>query len=308
MSIALILNRARAEEWKVEINKYLPEIKVEIFPEIENYDAVEFALCWKPEADYYTHFPNLKVIQSGGAGIDHLFPKSVSSHLRICRIIDPMLKSDMFEHVLTCLMHSMKKFSAYINEKEKKHWQPLLYKSIGETRVTILGLGEIGGYVAERLVQLGFNVNWWANSPKNLKGVNSFTGMKRLRSALEDTDFMVNILPLTDATKGILSCDLFNLCPKETVLVNVGRGEHLVESDLLDAIDGKKIAEAYLDVFHQEPLPQDHPFWDCPSIVITPHVAGRTNIGSSVLQVVDNYRRMVDGRPLLNEVSLQKGY
>jgi glyoxylate/hydroxypyruvate reductase A len=219
-----------------------------------------------------------------------------------------MLKSDMFEHVLTCLMHSMKKFSTYINEKEKKNWQPLLYKSIGETRVTILGLGEIGGYVAEGLVQLGFNVNGWSNSPKNLKGVSSFTGMKGLRAALESTDFIVNILPLTDATKGILNRGFFNLCPKETVLVNVGRGEHLVENDLLDAIAGKKITEAYLDVFHQEPLPQDHPFWDCPPIVITPHVASRTNIGSSVLQVVDNYRRMVEGRSLLHEVSLKKGY
>lgn len=308
MSIALLLNRARAEEWKVEINKHLPEIKVEIFPEIENYEEVEFALCWKPEADYFTYFPNLKVIQSGGAGIDHLFPNDIPSHLHICRIIDPMLKSDMFEHVLTCVMHSMKKFSTYIEEKENKDWRPLLYKSIGETQVTILGLGEIGGYVAERLVQLGFNVNGWSNSPKNLQGVSSFTGIEGLSAAIEDTDFIVNILPLTDATKGILNCRLFDMCPKETVLVNVGRGEHLVENDLLDAIAEKKIAEAYLDVFQQEPLPQSHPFWDCPSIVITPHVASRTNIGSSVLQVVDNYRSMAEGRPLRNEVSLEKGY
>jgi Phosphoglycerate dehydrogenase and related dehydrogenases len=308
MSIALLLNRARAEEWKVEINRHLAEVKVEIFPEIENYDEVEFVLCWKPEVDYYTYFPNLKVIQSGGAGIDHLFPQNIPSHLHICRIIDPMLKSDMFEHVLTCVMHSMKKFSTYIKEKEKKHWRPLLYKSIGETQVTILGLGEIGGYVAERLVQLGFNVNGWSNSPKNLQGIGSFTGIEGFSAAIEHTDFIVNILPLTDATKGILNRRLFNMCPKETVLVNVGRGEHLVENDLLDAIAEEKITEAYLDVFHQEPLPKEHPFWDCPSIFITPHVASRTNIGSSVLQVVDNYRRMVEGRPLRNEVSLEKGY
>jgi len=308
MSIALILNRARAEEWKVEINQHLPKIKVEIFPEIENYEEVEFALCWKPEIDYYTHFPNLKVIQSGGAGIDHLFPKDIPSHLHICRIIDPMLKSDMFEHILTCLMYSMKKFSAYIKGQEKKHWRPLLYKSIGETKVTILGLGEIGGYVAERLAQLGFNVNGWSSSPKNLQSVSSFTGMDGLSTAVEDADFVVNVLPLTDATKGILNHSLFNLCRKEAVLVNVGRGEHLIENDLLDAIAEKKIAAAYLDVFHKEPLPQDHPFWDCPSIFITPHVASRTNIRSSVEQVVDNYIRMSEGRFLLNEVSLEKGY
>jgi len=308
MSIALILNSGRAEEWKFEINKHLPKIKVEIYPEIENYDEVEFALCWKPEADYYTHFPNLKVIQSGGAGIDHLFPKSIPSHIHTCRIVDPMLKSDMFEHVLTCLMHSMKNFSAYATEKAKKHWQPLVYKSIGQTCVTVLGLGEIGGYVAERLIQVGFNVNGWSNSPKNLQGVTSFTGIAGLGLAVEKTDFIVNVLPLTDATRGILNHDLFSLCPKGTVLLNVGRGEHLVDEDLLEAIAKKQIANAYLDVFHQEPLPQDHPFWNCSSIFITPHVASRTNISSSVLQVVDNYRRMTEGRPLLNEISLEKGY
>ena len=308
MSIALILNSGRAEEWKAEIAKHLPEIKIEVYPEIEKYEEVEFALCWKPEANYYAHFPNLKVIQSGGAGIDHLFPSTVPAHLHICRIIDPMLKSDMFEHVLTCLMHAMKNFSAYIKGQEKKHWRPLLYKSIGETKVTILGLGEIGGYVAERLAQLGFNVNGWSSSPKNLQRVSSFIGMDGLSAAVEDADFVVNVLPLTDATKGILNHSLFNLCRKEAVLVNVGRGEHLIENDLLDAIAEKKIAAAYLDVFHKEPLPQDHPFWDCPSIFITPHVASRTNIRSSVEQVVDNYIRMSEGRSLLNEVSLEKGY
>jgi len=308
MSIALILNSGRAEEWKAEIAKHLPEIKIEVYPEIEKYEEVEFALCWKPEANYYAHFPNLKVIQSGGAGIDHLFPSTVPAHLHICRIIDPMLKSDMFEHVLTCLMHAMKNFSAYIKGQEKKHWRPLLYKSIGETKVTILGLGEIGGYVAERLAQLGFNVNGWSSSPKNLQSVSSFIGMDGLSAAVEDADFVVNVLPLTDATKGILNHSLFNLCRKEAVLVNVGRGEHLIENDLLDAIAEKKIAAAYLDVFHKEPLPQDHPFWDCPSIFITPHVASRTNIRSSVEQVVDNYIRMSEGRSLLNEVSLEKGY
>lgn len=308
MSIALILNSVRAEEWKSEINKHLPEIKVEIYPEIENYNEVEFALCWKPIRGYHTHFPNLKVIQSGGAGIDHLLPGTIPPHIHTCRIIDPMLKSDMFEHVLTCLLHSMKNFSAYTAHKETAHWQPLVYRSIGQTRLTILGLGEIGSHVAEGLIQLGFNVNGWSNSDKKMDGLSSFTGMDGLYAAVENTDFIINVLPLTDATSGILNRRLFNQCPRGTVLINVGRGDHLVEDDLLEAIDKGQIAGAYLDVFHQEPLSQDHPFWECASIFISPHVASRTNIGSSVIQVVDNYRRMKEGLPLLNEVSLEKGY
>ncbi|WON92379.1 glyoxylate/hydroxypyruvate reductase A [Sphingobacterium sp. Lzh-3] len=308
MSIALLLNSARAEEWKAEIAKHLPEVKVEIYPEIENYEAIEFALCWKPDVNYYTHFPNLKVIQSGGAGIDHLFPNKIPAQLHVCRIIDPMLKSDMFEHILTCLMYAMKNFSAYTAGKKQQHWQPLVYKSNGETSVTILGLGEIGAYVAERLVQLGFQVKGWSSSPKELSGVVSFTGQEGLGSAVENSDFVVNILPLTDITRGILDRNLFNLCTRGTILINVGRGEHLVENELLEAIDKGQIAEAYLDVFHQEPLPKEHPFWSCSSIFITPHIASRTNISSSVQQVVDNYKRMIQGQALLNEVSLKKGY
>src|SRR5690606_15838006 len=128
----------------------------------------------------------------------------------------------------------------------KRHWHPLVYKSIGQTCVTVLGLGEIGGYVAERLAQLGFKVNGWSNSPKNIQGVISFTGIAGLSSAVEQTDFIVNVLPLTDATRGILNHEFFSFCPMGTVLLNVGRGAHLVDDDLIEAIDKGQIAGAYL--------------------------------------------------------------
>ncbi|WP_437919962.1 2-hydroxyacid dehydrogenase [Sphingobacterium sp. LRF_L2] len=308
MSIALIFSNRDPQNWQVEISKFLPETKVEIYPEIENFDEVEFIVSWKPHVDYFADFPNLKVIQSSGAGIDHLLPESLPKHIRVCRIVDPKLKSDMFEHVLACLMHAIKNFSAYTVDKIKKEWNPQRYKTIEETEVTILGLGELGKYVAEGLVKLGFRVKGWSNSKKDIADVTSFAGLEELKSAIDDTDFIVNILPLTESTAGILNKDFFKLCRSGTVLINVGRGGHVVEDDLQEAIESKHIKGAYLDVFNLEPLPEDHIFWKCENIFITPHVASMTNVVSSVQQVVENYTRMIDEGPLLNEVSLEKGY
>lgn len=308
MSIALLMNSARSVDWQKEILKVLPDTKVEIYPKVEDPALVKFVLAWKPQPDYYTNFPNLKVIQSAGAGVDHLFLDSVPPAIKVCKIVDPLLKKDMFEHVLACLMTSMKNFSAYRQYQSEKMWKPLEYQSIDQTTVTVLGLGEIGGYVAENLVHLGFRVNGWSRSLKNCAGVTSFFGMDHLYRAVEDADFIVNILPLTEQTRGILNKEFFSACRAGTVLVNVGRGAHIVDDDLLEAMAQQMIKEAYLDVFHQEPLPQDHLFWANDLIHMSPHVASRTNISSSVQQVVENYQRMVRNEPLLNVVSPERGY
>lgn len=308
MSIALMFNNKDPKEWQLEISRLLPETKVEVYPEIENFKDVDFLISWKPEKNYFTHYPNLNVIQSIGAGIDHLMPNTLPKHIKVARIIDPMLKEDMFEYVLTCLLSSMKNIPSYFENKQQKTWSPLKYSSIYETCVTILGLGEIGSFVAMKLVDLGFNVKGWSNSVKSLKNVESYKGNDELHLAVNDADFVVNILPLTNLTEGILNKKLFENCKKGSVLINVGRGEHLIESDLLEFIENKRFSESYLDVFSQEPLPIDHPFWKCNRIFITPHTASMTNIKSSVQQIVENYERMKQKKDLLNEVSLKRGY
>ncbi|MDM1296256.1 glyoxylate/hydroxypyruvate reductase A [Sphingobacterium sp. N143] len=308
MSIALEINSKRSGDWRDELLKLLPGTKIEIYPDIENPNEVEFILCWKPAPAYYKRFPNLKVVQSAGAGIDHLFPESLPEHISVSKIVDPVLKEDMFEHVLTCLMNGMKNFASYAQNKSNKQWNPLAYMTIDQTKVAILGLGEIGGYVAEKLAGMGFDVKGWSNSKKNIPGVESFVGLDELGSAIDAVDFVVNILPLTTQTENILNRDVFKLFKSGSILINVGRGGHVVEDALLEAIENKVIKAAYLDVFHHEPLPEDHLFWDCAPIFITPHVASRTNIASSVKQVVDNYKRMLHHQSLLNEVSLKKGY
>lgn len=308
MSVALIFNQKQSEEWQVKLQELLPETKVEIYPNISSLEDVEFIATWKPHENYVAEFPNLKVVQSVGAGIDHLLHTKIPASIKVTRIVDPALKQEMFEHVLTCVMTSMKNMLTYYKFQLKNEWTPKNYKSIGETTITILGLGEIGKLVAERFVALGFNVKGWSNSEKNINGVEAFAGKEGLNSAISSTDFIVNILPLTNDTEGILNKDFFNQCAEQTVLVNVGRGAHLVEKDLLTAIDEKRIKEAYLDVFREEPLPENHPFWTNQNIYVTPHIASVTNAKTALQQVADNYKKLKNNETLLNEVSLDKGY
>lgn len=308
MSVALLFNQKPTEEWQRNLQKLLPETKVEVYPIISNPEDVEFIATWKPHKDYIKEFPNLKVVQSVGAGIDHLLHTEIPDSVKVTRIVDSALKQEMFEHVLACIMTSMKNLLTYHKNQLQQEWIPKNYTSIHETTITILGLGEIGKLVAERFVALGFRVKGWSNSQKNMNGVETFVGKEGLNSAIANTDFIVNILPLTTETESILNYKFFNQCSKQTVLINVGRGAHLVEKDLLIAIDEKQIKEAYLDVFREEPLPENHPFWSNKNIYITPHIASVTNATTALQQVATNYKKLKNMETLENEVSLDKGY
>ncbi len=308
MSVALLFNQKPTEEWQRNLQKLLPETKVEVYPIISNPEDVEFIATWKPHKDYIKEFPNLKVIQSVGAGIDHLLHTEIPDSIKVTRIVDSALKQEMFEHVLACVMTSMKNLLTYHKNQLQQEWIPKNYTSIHETTITILGLGEIGKLVAERFVALGFRVKGWSNSQKNINGVETFVGKEGLNSAIANTDFIVNILPLTTETESILNYKFFNQCSKQTVLINVGRGAHLVEKDLLIAIDEKQIKEAYLDVLREEPLPENHPFWSNKNIYITPHIASVTNATTALQQVATNYKKLKNMETLENEVSLDKGY
>lgn len=308
MSVALLFNQKPTEQWQRNLQKLLPETKVEVYPIISNPEDVEFIATWKPHKDYIKEFPNLKVVQSVGAGIDHLLHTEIPDSIKVTRIVDSALKQEMFEHVLACIMTSMKNLLTYHKNQLQQEWIPKNYTSIHETTITILGLGEIGKLVAERFVALGFLVKGWSNSQKNMNGVATFVGKEGLNSAIANTDFIVNILPLTTETESILNYKFFNQCSKQTVLINVGRGAHLVEKDLLIAIDEKQIKEAYLDVFREEPLPENHPFWSNKNIYITPHIASVTNATTALQQVATNYKKLKNMEMLENEVSLDKGY
>ncbi|MDW3652610.1 MAG: glyoxylate/hydroxypyruvate reductase A [Bacteroidia bacterium] len=309
MSILLICNHKDPAPWAEALQKQLPSERIEIYPEIEDASSVEFILSWKAEAGIFDQFPNLRAVQSLGASVSHILDhQDLAPQIQIARIVDERLSQDMWEYVLAVVMAHLKRLDRYQELEKEKKWHPLPYKSIRDIHISFLGLGKIGAFVADKFSHLGFKVSGWSRTKKELEGIKTFEGEKGLIQMLERSDILVNLLPHTAETQALINEAFLERLPKGAYLINAGRGETLVEEDLLKVLDKGLLSAAYLDVFQQEPLAIDHPFWQHPKIRISPHIASITNIESASQQIVQNYRRLKSGEALLHSVSPQNGY
>ena len=245
---------------------------------ITDKSAVEVALVWAPNPGLLTSLPNLKVVCNLGAGVDGIlkdptYPRDVP----LARLIDPALTLGMTEFVVHRVLTFFRGFHRFDQNQRKGQWlweQPDLAQ---DCRVGILGLGELGAHAARRLASMDFQVAGWSRSLKELHRVESFVGDDKLNAFLNRTDILVNLLPLTRQTRGILDAQLFAQLPQGAYVINAARGDHLVEEDLIAALDSGHLAGAALDVFSPEPLPEGHVFWARDDILITPHIASITN-------------------------------
>ncbi len=310
MSIAIYTkNEKQSQKWFEALKSNLPNETIEIYPDISNLDLVTFLVCWKPEEGLLDKLPNLQAIQSLGAGVDHILDyHTVPAHIQVSKVVDDNLTHDMWEHAMSIIMSDMKNLSIHSKNQSTKTWKPKRYKRIREVSIGVLGLGTIGKYVASQFSITGFKVGGWSRSKKKIEHVNTFSGESGLNSLLSVSDYIVNILPLTPGTKGIINHNFLSNMKQGSYLINIGRGPHVVDEDLLSSIDSGHIRGAGLDVFHSEPLPEGSPFWNHPSIIITPHVASLTHINSVYAQVVENYKRLKNEKQLINLVDLIKGY
>lgn len=309
MSIVLIFNNKDPKLWVQSLKEKLPETAIHVYPNIRDGGLVEFAICWKPINYVLQQFPNLKVIQSIGAGVDHITrTQIIHPHQTLTRIVDENLTNDMWEFLLAAVLSNIKKMPFYAHQQSTKNWHPTRYGVIKNTTVSILGLGEIGAFVAAQFAALGFVVKGWSKSNKNIENVHCYAGENGFNACLSDADFLINLLPLTPATENILDKNTLTQTKKGAFLINVGRGEHVVEADLLELLNDNYLSGALLDVFRVEPLSQEHRFWTHPKIQITPHIASLTNFESATTQIAQNYRNFIAGTTLENIVSLSKGY
>ncbi|MTI32972.1 2-hydroxyacid dehydrogenase [Xanthovirga aplysinae] len=309
MSILIISKQKNTKLLVNALRKKIRNTPIYVYPEDTPKEIVEYVLCWKAEKDILQNFPNLKAIQSLGAGVEHIFDtQNISQKIPVARIVDPQLSEDMWEFLLAITLNHIKNLPLYHSQQVKQEWQQHAYKTIKSTTVSILGLGKIGSFVAGNFGALGFPTQGWSTSKKEIKFVKSYFGESGLIKMLQNTDVLINLLPLTNSTKGILNKKNLIQLKKGAFLINVGRGAHLLEKDLLKLLDAGYLSAAALDVFNQEPLPPDHPFWKHPKIRITPHNASLTNIETALEQIVENYHRMKKNQPLLNQVSHKKGY
>ena len=214
----------------------------------------------------------------------------------------------MVEYVCLGALNHLRRFDRYRQQQSEQCWQGWPLPAIGAVRVGLLGLGALGGRVANHLAALGFAVHGWSRTRQAAGPIAGYHGEDGLATMLAQTDILVCLLPLTPATRDILDHRLFHRLPPGAYLINVARGEHLVEEDLLAAIRSGHLAGALLDVFREEPLPAGHPFWQQAGITLTPHISAITNPFTAAAQVVDNYRRARAGEALLHQVDRQRGY
>ena len=309
MSVLIIFENKEVKPWVDLLKVKLPHTSIEVYPNVKDNSTVDFAICWKPKSGILSQFPNLKVIQSVGASVDHITnSQAISNSTIVTRIVDESLSNDMWEFLLTVVLANLKNSKTYLEQQNRRDWKQQQYQSINETTISILGLGQIGSYVAKKFAQVGFNVKGWSQSEKNIKNVDSFNGKNGFNKCLMGSDFLINLLPLTEATKKILNKTTLQKLPSSGFLINVGRGESLVDEDLIELLNTCKLSGAFLDVFRIEPLPKNHPFWIHPKIQITPHIASITRVESATDQIVENYLRFLNHENLLNTVSIIRGY
>ncbi|MDH5433309.1 MAG: glyoxylate/hydroxypyruvate reductase A [Gammaproteobacteria bacterium] len=308
MSITIISTRS-PEVWQRTLNEVDPDVEIEIWPNEKDKSKIEMALCWQHPEGSLQEYPNLKAVSSLGAGVDHfLKEKDFLKDIPVLRVVDPLLEQSMFEYVCTAALQIYREFDVYEKLQQDSNWQPQKPRKIGDMTVGMMGVGKLGGYCGSRLAQLGFNVIGWSQTPKQIDSIKNFTGEAELEQFLAKTDILICLLPLTDNTRGLINKTTLNQLKEGASLINVARGAHVVEQDLIDVLDQGHLNLAFLDVFNQEPLPAEHPFWQHPKIKITPHCSSVSNPKSVAPQLIENYHRMKQGKNLLNQADLARGY
>ncbi|MBU2916520.1 glyoxylate/hydroxypyruvate reductase A [Psychrosphaera sp. F3M07] len=284
----------------------IPENEIEIWPDVKDPDKVEFALVWKHQHGSLKAFKNLKAISSFGAGVDSIISDPDLPKVPICRIVDPDLAVNMAQYVLTMIQHHKLRLPQFNQQQSENLWKPKSPRK--GNKVGVLGLGQLGRKTAEVLLNAGFDVSGWSRTLKDIDNVDCYTGDSGFKTLVTNSDYLVCLLPLTDKTHNILNADVFSMMPNHAVLINVARGEHVVDDDLIVALDNQVIDFAYLDVFRQEPLPAEHPFWSSTQIQITPHVSAVTNVETAVTQIVENYYLQQQIKPLKNVIDPSANY
>lgn len=309
MSLVLITAGMDPQTWRQALLRAAPEIDVRLWPDIGQGADITFAVAWNTPAGIWSALPGLRAVSSAGAGVDRLLrDPDLPPGLPIVRLVDERLAAGMAEYVLLHVLRLHRRLAELQAAQAEARWIDFPTPDTPTTTVGVLGLGAIGSDVALKLAALGFRTIGWSRSLKDLHGVETFAGTGELQEFLGLCDYCICLLPLTADTAGILNAQTLARLPRGAHLINAGRGGHLVEADLLAALQDGRIASATLDVFATEPLPPAHPFWRHPKITVTPHNAADTVPSSAAAQIAENYRRLTDGRPLLNLVDRSRGY
>jgi glyoxylate/hydroxypyruvate reductase A len=298
----------QTEAWIGSLQALDPGLTFRVWPDWGDPDEIDFIIVSGSIPGDLSIFRNAKAIQSTWAGVNALLRGKFPAGVPIARMVDRGLSANMVEYLVYFTLDALRHGRRLRAGQREGKWLELPLGWARDFPVGILGLGTLGRDTAAKLRRLGFPVRGWSRTPKTVEGVAGFAGRDQLAAFLQPVRLLICLLPLTDETEGILDAALFAGLPEGAILVNAGRGGHTNEADLLAALDSGKLAYAVLDVFGEEPLPPDHVFWRRRDIVITPHVASITRAGTGAEDILENYRRALAGKPLLNPVDPARGY
>jgi len=307
MTVLYKADPVRGAMWAERFAQLAPDTPFRVWPDIGDPAAIRYLVAWQPD-DLALSLPNLEVVFSVGAGVDQLDLARIPAHLPVVRMIEPGIVEGMVEYVTQAALAIHRDLFDYALQQQARIWRPMPLRAAASRRIGVLGLGMLGAAVLERLRLFGFVCAGWSRSPREIEGVECFAGEDALDAFLARTDILVCLLPLTDATRGLLGQRVFDRLPAGASLVHVGRGPQLVCADLLDALERGQIHSAVLDVTDPEPLPADHPLWAQPRVRITPHVASATRPESAVDAVLENLRRHRAGEKMNGEINRKRGY
>lgn len=312
----LVIGSDRASDFYEAAKRFAPERDVRLWPDAGAPEEIQYALAWNTPRGVLKSFPNLKLIVSVGAGVDHLFRDPDLPPVPVSRYVDPDLTGRMVEYItLHTLMHA-RRMLEFQELQRASIWRYLPEPAAHQVRVGIMGLGVLGQASAKALNVLGYQVRGWSRSPKDVDGVTCFHGDEGLDPFLAETDILAVLLPLTPATRGILNRDLVRKLSLKgrherlpgPVLINAGRGGLQVETEILAALEARELYAASLDVFETEPLPADSPLWKQPRLVITPHNAAESATDSIAQYCLRQIGRLEAGEAPENIVDPAAGY
>ncbi|MEN3161953.1 glyoxylate/hydroxypyruvate reductase A [Tistrella mobilis] len=294
--------------WQRALVAAAPGLEVRLWPDLGDVSEIEAVLLWKQPAGALAGMSRLGLAQSLGAGVEHLLnDPAIGDHVALGRAVDPAMTGEMVRFVVHAVLAISVDAAGYRAQQAAGLWEERSVPG-GALRVGMLGLGELGAAAAQALAGLGFTVTGWSRSARQVAGVTCLSGADGLNRLIGGADCLVNLLPLTDETRGLIDAALLARLPRGAHLVNVARGGHVVEADLLAALDDGRLASATLDVTAVEPLPQGHPFWSHPKIVLTPHVAAASTPETMAPILAESLRRHAAGRPPLDPVERTRGY
>lgn len=306
MRVTFCCEDTRPDAWLQGLRAALPGAEVDIWS--PGAPQADYALVWVPPQRFIDEQPGLKALFNIGAGVDALLPLRLPPDLRVYRLEDAGMAVQMAEYVCQAVIRFFRGLDGYEADMAAGLWQHRPNPRRADYPVGVMGLGRMGERVARALAVFDFPVNGWSRTPHAIDGVRGFCGPQDFDAFLRATRILVNLLPLTPETDRIIDARSLALLQPGAYVINVGRGGHVADEDLIAAIDGGHVSGALLDVFRTEPLPDGHAFWRHPRITLTPHTSARTLARDSVEQIVGKVAALSRGEAVSGRVDLQRGY